>query len=71
MLTLQQIKGALDDRMLSKVAAATGLHYNTLRELRNNPDANPTYKVMLAISEYLERGCVVGAASDAHLTTGG
>jgi len=59
MLTLRQIKDALDDRMLTKVADATGLHYNTLRELRNNPDANPTYKVMLAVSDYLERGCVV------------
>ena len=64
MLTLQQIKGALDDRMLSKVAAATGLHYNTLRDVRNNPDANPTYKVLLAISEYLERGCALGADDD-------
>ena len=37
-----------------KVADATGLHYNTIREVRDNPDANPTYKVMLALSNYLE-----------------
>lgn len=37
-----------------KVAEATGLHYNTIRDLRDNPQANPTYKVLLAISTYLE-----------------
>jgi len=64
MLTLRQIKDALDDRMLTKVADATGVHYNTLRELRNNPDANPTYKVMMAVSDYLERGCSLSGAEN-------
>lgn len=54
MMTLEQIRHALADRMPMKVAEATGLHYNTIRELRDNPQANPTYKVMLAISTYLE-----------------
>lgn len=56
MLTLDQIREALRDRRLTKVAEATGLHYNTLREVRDNPNANPTYKVIKALSDYLTRG---------------
>lgn len=54
MMTLEQIRTALSDRMLSKVAAATGLHYNTIREVRDNPGSNPTYKVLMALSNYFE-----------------
>jgi DNA-binding transcriptional MerR regulator len=54
MMTLEQIREALSDRMTGKVAEATGIHYNTIRHLRDNPTANPTYKVMLALSTYLE-----------------
>ena len=54
MLTLDQIRAALRDRRLAKVAEATGLHYNTIREVRDNPDANPTYKVIKVLSDYLE-----------------
>lgn len=55
MLTLEQIRNALQDRMPAKVAEATGLHYNTIREVRDNPEANPTYKVLKALSDYLTR----------------
>jgi len=54
MMTLEQIRNALSDRMPAKVAEATGLHYNTIREVRDNPSANPTYKVLVALSDYLE-----------------
>ena len=54
MMTLEQIRKALSDRMPSKVAQATGLHYNTIREVRDNPNANPTYKVIKVLSDYLE-----------------
>jgi hypothetical protein len=54
MMTLEQIRDALSDRMPSKVAEATGIHYNTIRQMRDNPNANPTHKVMLALSNYLE-----------------
>lgn len=54
MLTIERIKAELQDIQLSKVSAATGLHYNTLRDLRDNPDPNPTYRVMVAVSDYLE-----------------
>lgn len=54
MMTLQEIRLALSDRMPMRVAEATGLHYNTIRQVRDNPDANPTYKVVQALSDYLE-----------------
>ena len=54
MLTLEQIRTALQDRMASKVARATGLHYNTIRDIRSNPRANPSYTSLKALSDYLE-----------------
>lgn len=55
MLTLEQIREALRDRRPGLVADATGLHLNTVREVRDNPSANPTYKVLKALSDYLTR----------------
>jgi len=54
MMTLEQIRHALYDRMPMKVADATGIHYNTIRKVRDDPKANPTHKVLLALSTYLE-----------------
>lgn len=54
MMTLEQIRQALSDRMPRKVSAATGIHYNTIRTVRDNPAANPTHKVLQALSDYLE-----------------
>lgn len=56
MMTLEQIREALSDRRLSLVAELTGIHYNTIREIRDNPDANPTYRVVVTLSDYLT-GC--------------
>jgi len=56
MLTLEQIRERLKDRRPSLVAKSTGLHINTITAIRDNPEANPTYKVMHALSLYLERG---------------
>lgn len=53
MMTLEQIRQALRDRRPGLVAEATGLHSNTVRDVRNNPSANPTYKVLKALSDYL------------------
>ena len=54
MKTLEQIAEALQDRRADKVAKATGLHYNTIRDIRDNPHANPTWKVLKALNDYLE-----------------
>ena len=55
MMLLEDIQEALRDRKIKMVAEATGLHYNTVRQLASSPDANPTYKVVKALSDYLER----------------
>ena len=54
MMTLEQIRQQLKDRSPKKVAKATGLHYNTIRDIRDREDANPTFKVLQALSEYLQ-----------------
>jgi hypothetical protein len=54
MLTLEMIREMLQDRRVPLVADATGLHYNTIRQIRDTPEANPTYKVVKALSDYLE-----------------
>jgi hypothetical protein len=36
------------------IAEATGIHFNTIREIRDNENANPTYKVMTKLTDYLE-----------------
>ena len=54
MMTIEAIRLALQDRRISMVSAATGLHYNTIKALRDNEDANPSYKVLKALSDYLE-----------------
>lgn len=53
MMTIEEIRRRLADMRPKRVAEATGLHYNTVREIRDNPNANPTYRAMKALSEYL------------------
>jgi len=55
MMTLGQIQEALKDRRTDKLSEATGLHYNTVREIRDNPRANPTWRVLKALNDYLEK----------------
>lgn len=54
MMKLEDIRGLLKDRRVSIVAKETGIHFNTIREVRDNQDANPTYRVMTKLTEYLE-----------------
>ena len=54
MMTIEAIRLALQDRRISMVSAVTGLHYNTIRAIRDNEDANPSYKVLKALSDYFE-----------------
>lgn len=53
MLNLDQIRTALDDRNVEKVAARTGIHRNTIAAIRNGTNANPTYATMKLLSDYL------------------
>ena len=59
MHTLEQIRTALADRRPGMVAKATGLHINTVRDVRDNPGANPSYRVIKALSDYLRRSEIV------------
>jgi N-acetylmuramic acid 6-phosphate (MurNAc-6-P) etherase len=52
MLTLEQIRAKLQDRRLNLISKATGIHANTLREVRDNSQANPTYKVIKLLNDY-------------------
>lgn len=52
-MNLEDIKNSLKDKRLAMIAEATGLHYNTLRDIRDNPQTNPTYKVLKLLSDYL------------------
>lgn len=53
MLTLEDIRKRLEDRRLNMVAEATGLHYNTVRNIAVGDNTNPTYEVLKALSDYL------------------
>lgn len=54
MLTIEQISAALKDRRIPVVAAATGLHHNTIAAIRDRKVSNPSHRVVLALSDYLE-----------------
>lgn len=54
MLTLEQIRQALQDRRPGMVAEATGLHINTVLTVRDDPAADPKYSTLRALSDYLE-----------------
>ena len=56
MLTLEQIRSQLQDRRLTVIAERTGLHPNTLRDIRNNADCNPSHRVLAALSDYFVGG---------------
>jgi len=49
-----RIKRRMEDRRIDKVAEATGLHPNTIRDVRDNPNANPTWRTVSALSAYLK-----------------
>ena len=55
-MSLTQLSEKLTDAKLKTLAAKTGLHYNTLRKIRDDPNANPTLNVMKALSEFFRKG---------------
>lgn len=52
MLTLKEIREKLVDRRPGKVAECTGLSTVTIARIRDGRQANPTLKVMEALSKY-------------------
>lgn len=55
MMTLDEIRHAMRDRRLDILSDATGISRQTLHEIRSNPDANPRYETLKALSDYLEQ----------------
>ncbi len=53
MLDLKEIRKLLADRRVDLVAEATGLGYNTVREIRCGAQKNPNYDTVKALSDYL------------------
>lgn len=53
MMTLDQIKDALSDRNCTAVAKATGLHWNTVRAIKNGVERDPSYSTIKTLSDYL------------------
>jgi hypothetical protein len=54
MLTLEQVKDNLKDRITTKVAEATGLHYNTVLSIKNGTNKNPSFDAITRLVQYLE-----------------
>lgn len=54
MMTLEKIRQALKDRRPSIVARSTGLHINTVARIRDGQNTNPSYDVVVALSNYLQ-----------------
>lgn len=52
MLTLNDIVLKLQDRRLDKVADATGIHRNTIANIRDRKNANPGYQIMCKLDSY-------------------
>jgi hypothetical protein len=53
MMSPEQISMALKDLRIEKVAEATGLHYNTIRAIRDSRSEDPRYSTMVALDRYI------------------
>lgn len=53
MMTLDEIRAALADRRLTAVSEATGVHRNTLSQIRSGRLLNPSYETIARLSDYL------------------
>jgi len=51
-MDIDELIEALQDRKLSLVAEATGIHPNTLSDIKNGRSDNPTLKTLKALSDY-------------------
>lgn len=63
MLTLEEIRTRLRGETITDVSDATGLHYNTVRFIRDGRQDNPTLRVMVALSRYFKEKDAANLAS--------
>ena len=53
MLDIEEIRQALQDRVLTAVATQTGINRNTLAAIKSGTARNPSHRTITALSEYL------------------
>jgi transcriptional regulator with XRE-family HTH domain len=63
-MTLTEVVKALQDRRIDSIAAETGLSRNTISNIRNGANNNPTIDTINALAAYLKKSCSVGCLSD-------
>lgn len=54
MLTLEQVREALQDRVLLTISKKTDLSYDTVWRIANNRDKSVSYEVVKRLSDYLK-----------------
>jgi len=54
MLTIEQIYELLQDRAVPVVAERTDIHYNTVLNIKNGTNKNPSYEVIKKLSDYFQ-----------------
>lgn len=54
MMTLEQVRQALQDRNLAKVASSTSLHYETVRRVYKGDFKQISYNTIKELSDYLQ-----------------
>jgi transcriptional regulator with XRE-family HTH domain len=62
MMTIDEIRAALQDRRLTVIAAQTGLHYNTVSAIKRGEQTNPQYDTLIKLSTYLTHGLPCGSS---------
>lgn len=50
---IEEIKDKLADRNLAKVSEETGVSYGTVYKIAKGKNDNPSYKTVIALSNYL------------------
>jgi transcriptional regulator with XRE-family HTH domain len=53
MMSVEEIRNKLQGMNIKKVARDTSLHFNTIYSIANGKKKNPSYNVVLKLSEYL------------------
>lgn len=54
-MELEEVRRRLRDRKIYVVSEATGLHFHTLRRLRDGDTKKPSYDTVRRVSEYFHK----------------
>lgn len=54
MMKVEKIREYLKGKNIQQVSRDTGLHFNTVYAIANGKKKNPSYNVVLTLSNYLE-----------------